>query len=278
MSTLALQAEHQKLARLLGCDEASVAALEGLDVPALRQLRAACTSMLFDGHRAGLQRIVAAARLMPAALNALIAEKAMGPVLGSRVAGLLPPDLGVEIAKRVPLAFNVEATLLLDPRRAVPMLRQMPVDLVVAVTREVVKRREYIAMARFVDALTNEQIRASMQVLDDEAVLRIGFFVESPERLEEVVGLMNDARLQKVMGVAAQPELDLGGAVLAMMSGVSVKLRRRLAEAALSHADARVGESLIHAARQHDLLDLLVPLGAGMATQAAERLQALLRG
>lgn len=276
MIDLKLQAEHLKLARLLGCSEGQVAALQISDVEALRQLRAACTATLFDGDRASLQKVVAAARLMPAALNAIIAEKAMGPVLGSRVAGMLPPQLAVDIARRAPLALNVEVTLLIDPRSAVPMLRLMPLEIVVAVTREVVKRREYIAMARFVDTLTNEQIRACMQVLDDESILRIGFFVESPQRLEEVMGLMNDARLQKVMAVGARPELELGGAVLMLLSGVGDTLRTRLAEAALSHADTKVGERLVAAARQHGMADLLAPLGAAMQPPAAQRLQRLL--
>lgn len=276
MSDLALQAEHLKLARLLGCDEAKVAMLSGLNVPALRQLRAACTSMLFDGDRSGLQRVAAAAKLMPAALNAILAEKAMGPVLASRVAGMLPPKDAVEIAKRVPLKFNAEVTLLIDPRSAQPMLRLMPLDIVVAVTREVCRRREYIAMARFVDALSDEQIKATMDVLDDEAMLRIGFFVESPQRLEEVVGLMSAARLQKVMAVAAQADLNLGGAVLMLLSGVSEKLRTRLVEAAMAHAEPQVGESLVAAAREHGMIEMLRPLAGGMNAGTGERLARLL--
>lgn len=276
MSDLALQAEHLKLARLLGCTEAVAAGLSGLDVAAFRELRAACTSTLFDGDRASLQRVAAAARLMPGALNALIAEKAMGPVLASRVAGLLSPTAAVDIARRVPLAFNVEVTLLIDPRSAAPMLQQMPLELVVAVTREVVKRREYIVMARFVDTLTNEQIRACMEVLDDESLLRIGFFVESPQRLEEVVGLMSDARLQKVVGVAARPELDLGGAVLILLAGVSDVLRARMLQAALLHPDPQVGEHLIASAATHAMSAMFTPLPPRMTAPAATRLTALL--
>lgn len=275
MSELGLKAEHLKLARLLGCPQAAVAGLQGLDVAALRRLRGACTSMLFDGDRGSLQRIVAVARLLPAAINALIAEKAMGPVLGSRVAGMLPPKDAVEIARRVPLHFNVEVTLLLDPRSAAPMLRVMPLDLVVAVTKEMVRRREYIVMARFVDALTDEQIRACMAVMDDEAMLQSGFFVESPQRLEEVVELMSDARMRDVVGQAARPELDLGGAVMALMSGVGARLRRRMIEAALLHPDAHVGEYLLATARTHGLIPMLQAHRAELSEPAARRLAAL---
>lgn len=276
MSDLALQAEHLKLARLLGTSETRIAALSGLGVHGVRQLRGACTSMLFDGDRSSLQRVASAARLLPGALNAVLAEKAMGPVLASRVAGMLPPKDAVDIARRVPLMFNVEVTLMIDPRSAVPMLRLMPMELVVGVSREMVKRREYITMARFVDTLTDEQIRAVMDVLDDESMLRIGFFVESPQRLEEVVSLMSGERLQQVMAVAANPELDLGGAVLALMSGVSPELRTRLATAAMSHASSEVGASLVTAARKHGMIEMLRPLAASMNPAAGKRLSGLL--
>jgi hypothetical protein len=275
MSDLAIKAEHLKLARLLGCPQEAVAGLQGLDVAALRRLRSACTSMLFDGDRGSLQRIVAVARLLPASVNALIAEKAMGPVLGSRVAGMLPPKDAVEIARRVPLHFNVEVTLLLDPRSAAPMLRVMPLDLVVAVTREMVKRREYIVMARFVDALTDEQIRACMAAMDDEAMLQSGFFVESVQRLEEVVELMSDERMRAVVGHAARPDLDLGGPVMALMSGVGPRLQRRMIEAALLHPDAHVGEHLVATARHHGLLGMLQAHAGALAPDAAQRLATL---
>lgn len=273
MTDLALKAEHLKLARLLGCSQQALAGLEGLDVGALRKLRGACTSMLFDGDRGSLQRIVSVAKLMPAGINALIAEKAMGPVLGSRVAGMLPAKDAVEIARRVPLDFNVEVTLLLDPRSAAPMLRVMPLDLVIAVTKEMVKRREYIVMARFVDALTDEQIRACMGAMDDEAMLQSGFFVESPKRLEEVVELMSDERMRDVVGQAARPDRDLGGPVMALMSGVGPRLQRRMIEAALLHPDAHVGEHLVKTAREHDLMPMLQ--SAELSEPAARRLATL---
>ena len=275
LTDLGLQAEHQKLARLLGCEESRIAAMTGLDVQGFRKLRDACTSMLFDGDRASLQKVVASAKLLPGALKALVAEKALGPVLASRVAGLLPPEDAADIARRVPLDFNVQVTLQIDPRSAVPLLRLIPTSLVVAVTREVVKKREYIAMARFVDALSDAQIRACMDVIDDESMLRIGFFVESPKRLEEVVGLMSGERLQKVMAVAANPQLDLGSAVLMLLSGVGENLRMRLAEAAMLHPDQQVGAHLVESARAHGLLDLLRPLGNKMEAKAATRLSAL---
>lgn len=275
MSALALEAEYLKLARLLDCDPGVIKALEGLDVAALRQLRAACTAMLFDGDRERLQKVVASSRLLPRALKAVVAEKALGPTLGSRVAGLLPPEEAADIATRVSLAFNTEVTLQIDPRSAVSMLRLIPIPLVVDVTREMVKRREYIPMARFVDALSDAQIAACMKVIDDESMLRIGFFVESPQRLEEVVKLMSDERLGHVVAVSAKPELDLGSAVMALLESVSDTLGARLVSAGLLHEDQSVGEALVAAARQHEGLARLRELAGKLESAAAKRLQEL---
>lgn len=276
MSKLALQAEHQKLARLLGCDEKIVARLENLDVAGLRKLRGACTAMLFDADRERLQKIVATSRILPRALKSIVAEKALGPTLASRVTGMLPPAEAADIAQRVSLEFNTEVTLQLDPRSAVEVLQLIPISLVVAVTREILKRREYIAMARFVDALSNEQIKASMEVIDDESMLRIAFYVESPERLEEVIGRMSESHLQKVVAVAAQPGLDLSGPLMMLLEGVSPTLRARMAAAALSHPDEQVGASLVAAAKENDLSEMLLATAAKMPTDAAARLNQLM--
>ena len=276
MTDLALQAEHQKLARLLGCPESTLEGLTPLDVQGFRQLRAACTSMFYDGDRASFQKVVASSRLLPMALKALVAEKALGPVIASRVAGLMPPDDAANMAQRVSLDFNVEVTLLIDPRSAKPLLQRIPLSLVQAVTRVICKRREYIAMARFVDALTDEQIRATMDVIDDESMLRVGFYVESMERLEEVVALMPDERLSNVVAVAAKPELGLEKAVLVMLQGVSDRLRARMVGVALGHKDADIGVTLVAAAREHGMLSMFDPLGGLMNPGAAVRLRELL--
>ena len=142
-----------------------------------------------------------------------------------------------------------------------------------AVTREMVRRREYIVMARYVDALTDEQIRACMAEMDDEAMLQAGFFVESPQRLEEVVELMSDERMRAVVGHAARPDRDLGGPVMALMSGVGPRLQRRMIEAALLHPDPRVGQHLVASARTHGLVSMLQ--AAELSVPAAQRLAAL---
>src|SRR3546814_6019221 len=78
MSTLQHRAEMQRLARLLGPHTAGLTYLEAVDLATLKQLRERSTAMLYDADREALQRIANAARLLPSAIAALIAEKALG--------------------------------------------------------------------------------------------------------------------------------------------------------------------------------------------------------
>lgn len=260
MIALPIQAELQKFARTLGCPEKELTGLAILELTRLRRLRQAASAALFEGDRAMLHRVAASTRLLPRGVAALIAEKALGATLCARVAGLLQPQDAVEIARRTPISFNTEVTLQLDPRSAGPMLKLMPVDLVVGVSKQLSARREFIAMADFVELLTDEAIRAVMAVLDDETLLRIGFYVESSQRLEELVDMMSAQRLSKTVALSTSEKLNLGAEIMAMLGGVSERLRLRLIEAAVAHPDASVLARLLEIAREHGMLEVLQPL------------------
>lgn len=66
------------------------------DIPAddLRTFREQVTDLLFDAHSHVLSRLIAASKLLPVAVVATIGERAFGPVLSARVAGMLEPARG----------------------------------------------------------------------------------------------------------------------------------------------------------------------------------------
>src|SRR3546814_16105024 len=92
MINLQHRAEMQRLARLVLPHTSGLTYLEAVDLATLKQLRERSTAMLYDADREALQRIANAARLLPSAIAALIAEKALGPLLCARIAGLLVVD------------------------------------------------------------------------------------------------------------------------------------------------------------------------------------------
>ena len=118
MSALQHRTEIERLARVLGTGRDRLDYLDALDAPTLRQLRERSTAMLYDADRESLQRIASAARLLPSAIVALIAEKSLGSLLCARIAGLMAVDTAIDVARRLPTPFLADICRELDPRRA----------------------------------------------------------------------------------------------------------------------------------------------------------------
>ncbi|MES0873736.1 hypothetical protein [Sinimarinibacterium thermocellulolyticum] len=245
MARLAHQAEVHKLALLLGKPLADLPFLDKLDLRTLRALRERITAVLFDADAELFGRIAAATRLMPGPLSAVIAEKALGPLLCARIAGQLPPDRAVDIAKRLPTAFLADVCLQLDPRRVRELIASMPVARIVDVARELAERKAYIVMGRFVDCLPEPAMRAVLDALrDDEALLRIGLYVEDPAQLDAVIEMLPDARLREMIAIAIAQGAELWADALALINAVGPRPRQRMATIAAGFDDAQIARML----------------------------------
>jgi hypothetical protein len=272
MATLAQRAEVLKLARLLGMQPAQLEYLHKLDAATIRKLRQQATASLFDADRKLFQRVASASRLLPAAITALIAEKALGPLLCAKIAGLLQPERAVEIARRLNTNYLADVCLELDPRSAREMLEAMPVARIVEVSRELARRKEYITMGRFVDSLGDEAIAATMADLrDDEALLRIGFFVEDASRLSDIIELLSPQRLRNIVRVAAQGDGGLWPEALSLINSVAEPQRRLMADLAAALDDEAIGRMIANTQAQA-LWPAMLPMVSMMSTQHQRRL------
>ncbi len=270
MPTLAQRAEVLKLARLLGSKPEQLEYLHKLDAPLIRKLRQQATASLFDADRKAFQKVAAASKLLPAPITALIAEKALGPLLCAKIAGLLQPERAVEIARRLHTRYLADVCLELDPRSARDVLEAMPVDRIVEVSRELARRKEYITMGRFVDSLTDDAIEATMDDLrDDEALLRIGFFVEDAARLSSIIDLLSPERLRNIVQVAAEGEGELWPEALALINSVDEPQRRLMADLAAALDDAAVGR-MIAVTQAQGLWPAMLPM-VSMMSEAHQR-------
>lgn len=264
MSSLTRQAEIIKLARVLGSKPEQLQSLDKLDVPALRALRERITASLFDADRHLFQRVAAATKLVPVAVAALIAEKALGPLLCARVAGSLPTDRAIDIARRQKTDFLAEVCLQIDPRQVRDLIAGMPVPQTVEVAVELARRREYITMGRFVDSLPEASMRAILKALtDDEALLRIGFFVEDPSQLSAVIDMLPPQRLHHMIELAVQRGAELWPEALALINAIAAPQRRMMAAQAARLADAGI-DRMIELTHTHQLWPALLPVVAEM--------------
>lgn len=293
MPSLAHQAEVQKLALLLGARAEDLPFLDKLDIQSIRALRERATAALFDADAQRFGRIAAATRLVPAALSAVIAEKAFGPLLCARVAGLLPAMQAVDIARRLPTGFLADVCIELDPRQVREVIERVPVARIVDVAHELARRRAHIVMGRFVDCLPEPAMRAVLEALrDDEALLRIGLFVEDPGQLDAVIALLPQERLRNMVAAAVRDGTELWGEVLALVNAIGPQARRRVAAIAAALDDDGLARMLALTEAQHlwaQLLPLVAEMDAPLQQRAATvaerhgeavvaRLRAALRG
>ncbi|MDP3856596.1 MAG: hypothetical protein Q8Q73_02425 [Stagnimonas sp.] len=274
MSTLEARAEAVKLARLLAVDPETLACTETQAAAQTRAFRVALTESLFDQHRSGFQRLAGLAKLLPAALTAKLAEKALGAMVAGRVAGEMEPGRAVEIAKHLPAPFLADLTVQLDPQAAAEVVGRMPVEIVLKAALELVRRADYITMARFVDVLAEPALRAVIEAIpSDEALLHIGFFVENSASLRALAGLLPERRLLGTLRAAH--ERGIWPEVLALIEHLGPKLQGHYGDLLADEPPAML-DSLLAAAQAHGFWTTLLLPFLHMRVDNQKRLVAVL--
>ncbi|OLR94584.1 hypothetical protein [Actinokineospora bangkokensis] len=205
---MSARVEVAKLARVLGEDPARLAYLTALDPADVRAVRDRATEVLFNDSRAAYLRIAAASRLVPNAITAAVAQRAFGPVMCARVASVLEADRALDLASRLPVAFLADVAAHLDPRRLGPILARLPLDRVVSVGHELVRRGDHLTMGLFVADVPDRTLRAVVEALPEEDLLRTALHSDSHDRLPALFAMIDDSRLPAFAhALTADPEL-----------------------------------------------------------------------
>jgi hypothetical protein len=265
-------AEVMKLARLLGREPDQLAYLERLAPADLIALRDSVTETLYDAHGSTLGRLAAASRVLPSGLTATIGQRAFGPLLSARLAGLLDTDKAVDVATKLPPPFLADVATELDPRRASDLISSIAPALIGQVTAELVARREYVTMGRFVGHLGDEAIAAAVAAMDDEAVLQVAFVLEDKSQLPRLFAKLPKGRPAGI--VAAAEEEGLWLEALELLNHLHKRQRREMVLAALALEEPAL-EAILDTIIAHDLTDevrLIAEHDDSIEERLAERL------
>lgn len=272
MSRLDLLAETTKLSRLLEVPESELAYLHKLGSGPMRELRQRISAAVFDESAGMLQRVARASKLLPAPAIALIGEKVFGPLLCASTAGLLPAERALDVALRLPDAFLAEVAVRLDPRSAHEVIGRMPVERVAAVAAVLLRQRDYVTMGRFVDYLAPATIKTVIEgITDDAALLHVAFYVENKPHLNQIVGLLPEARLRRIIEFAGAEGSGLWAEALALMSHITPDWQRRIGDLAAAQDEA-VLTRLLRTVQHLGLWDALLPIIGNMSEASRRRL------
>jgi hypothetical protein len=270
MTKLGTQSEIDKLAATLELDPVALAFLVDVPPQELRSFRSSIFERLFEQDRVLFERLAIVASRLPARVSTHLALR-LGPLIAARVAAEVPPATALTIIEGVPLEFFADTCEYLDPRRFRELIPRIPVGLVVATAKELVRRGRFQTMSRFVDFVSDEQTRAVVDAIEDEtAVLRVAFYMGSKNRMDHLFQTLSQARIEHLIVRVEQERDELLPAFLSVLIHVSYALKRRLADlVAAQHPAVLAG--YVRAAHDQGLWSDVLPVVAGMSEDAKRK-------
>ncbi|CAN5306814.1 MAG: hypothetical protein ACSLEW_10790 [Nocardioides sp.] len=219
---LASRIEITKLARELNADERSLGFLSRSSVAEIRDLRAAVTAAMFSKHEDRVTRLASLSRMLPVPLTARIAKLALGPRLSALVAGVMDPREAARLATHLDEEFLTELALSLDPVRVAPIVRALPDSLVLAVGKRLLARGEHLTLGRFAAVVPLSVIEPLVADATPRDLLYTALYAEDQTALEDVVKILPDEMLGKIIRSAAEENAyDAAVVILASLSAES---------------------------------------------------------
>lgn len=270
MSKLDTRAELIKLSRMMMVEESELTFLEDVPLETLVNLRQLVTERVFSDGRKLFQNLASASKLMPNALTAMIAEKALGPLLCARVAGEMPIPRAVDLAQRMSPSFLAEVTKAIDPKRVADIIRNLPVNHLKAVALELIKRGEYLVLGGFVNFMLDTQMKALIGEISEKDLLHIGFFMDGKHQISEIIRLLPESRLRKLVG-EMQNHTELWPEALALMVHMEDDLKRQMGDIAVEQNPGML-DDLTDTVYRLDLWKDALPLFACMSPGTQYRL------
>jgi hypothetical protein len=270
MSKLATAAEIDKLAQTLAVQPPALAFLQDVPAEQLRAFRIAIYERLLDEDKGLFERLARLLARMPSGIAARMALR-VGPLVTARTAAALVSRQAVEVAQRLPTPAAADIAAYLDPRRAHELLGHLPTQRIVDIALELLARRDFITMSRFVEYLPDDAIRAVVETTEDEgALLRVAFYMGSKNRLDHLFRMLTPQRLERMIVRVQEESEELLPAFLSLLIHVSYALKRELGDFAAQQDDA-VLDGYIRATQEHGLWADMLPVVAAMSPQARRR-------
>ena len=231
MSRLGTRSEIEKLAATLALPADELAFLSTISPDELRSLRVSIYDRLFVQDAPLFERLAALALRLPARAAAPLAERTFGPLIAARMAAELPGRDAAAIAARVSLAFFADTAVYLDPRRTRDLIERITPERIGELARELVRRREYMTISRFIEFVSEDQTRAAIDAIEDEAdLLRVTFYMGSKNRMDHLFHTLAPERIERMVARVQQDPDTLLPAFLAVLIHVSYELKRMLAD------------------------------------------------
>lgn len=258
---LEIRAEIAKIARLLAVEPDEIEYLSKVRPEGLVKFREQLIELFFGGEIGGLQRFVGPSRILPSSLIASITQESVGPVLTARIAGLVDPGQAISVVGKLPHEFLADVAVELDPRRVASIIGNLPEATVHAVTEILMRRKEYVALGRFVAYVSPEMLAATFDRSKDADLLQVAFVMEDKDQLSVAVGLLPDKRIRGFIRAAGK--LDMWPEAIDLALHLDDEEYARVIDIVAAESDD-VLDALVRTAHEQDLWSLVLPIASDM--------------
>ncbi|WP_157535159.1 hypothetical protein [Nocardia inohanensis] len=273
---MAARAEVVKLARELHTAPEDLAFLLESDPQALRQVRRGMHKGLDAEHRPMFDRLAKTSALIPNPLAVTIATRFFGPVLCGMIAPSLSPERAQALIGHVPMRFLADLAPHVDPDAATPIIRSLDTEVMVPVMREMLRRKDYVTLARFLVAATDRQLLEVLPHLDSgEDMLLVAFNAELDavsDRFEVVMAALPEERIREVL--LAGYEQDRVVEALTFMQFLSTETLARVGNT-LAEMDDEILTHMVETAHRESAWAELIPIATAMSEQNQLRMAEL---
>jgi hypothetical protein len=228
----AVDAEIDRLALLLRCRPREVDFLCRFAAPEIRSLRLAVFARMYADHHTTYSRIASASRLLPMRVTAPLAQRMLPARVSAGVVASLPPGQAADLSQRMSAEYVADVSTYLSPSLAEPVLTRLPVEVVQRVAAVLREREDFNTMAEIVGALSDEQVVAVIQQIEDaETLVQVALRVTDGEALNRLTVLLPEERMLEMVSWARRrarmwPEL------VSLLGRVPAAQRKRLLSAA----------------------------------------------
>jgi hypothetical protein len=249
LPALAAPVERRLLERALRREPGELGHLDRLPVATLRDLREQVERGLRLAGDDVFGNLLAASRLLPDALVARVAQRALTPMMCAQLAGLLEPHRARSLVRHLDASYVAELAGHVDPSTIAHLVPHLPRPLVVEVASTVLASGDGLTAARLVVLLPDEVVVEVLARVDHDTML-LEVLLTAPGDHDRLVSLVPSGRLEGCVRAAGDAAVVARLLQLAALVGGGQQVR--LAAAVVAADDgARARFAAVAAA--HDL-------------------------
>ncbi|MGV9409306.1 hypothetical protein ACWDOP_05265 [Nocardia sp. NPDC003693] len=276
MTDLVTRGQLDLLAQTMAAPVAELESLARLGADDIRALRERISALLYDAHADTFARVSKLAPLIPNALAAKVALKAVPPEVAGRAGGAIGidhPDRAAGLLGALTTTYMADAAPFLDPRAIAVLAPRIPAAVLIPAANELLARRDYVTAASFLDHAPDELIADFERGIGDDAgLLHTAALSSSAERLAHVIRLLPPGRRERILRTATSgaPATALAG--LSVLARLDSDIGRELCDTLFGGPDVETGIlfTAAHTAGAHkEILTCVAALDDSILTKLA---------